>query len=372
MISWAQLTTPPTIDAIFARLITFAKALKLPTFSWGPKNFLRAALGLFAQVLGDQFGTVIADIAKGGFRTTAPGDWLTLIASEFYGIDREPAVFTDGTVTLTNVSTTPQTIAIGDLAFETIGGQIFTNITGGSLAGPGSLPLSWRAEHAGSAYNVGGESVVLLSTPLPGVSISALAGESWITTLGVDEESDADLSTRCGERWDTLGPTPGTTAYAFNAILAGVAVASGQVTRTRVYEATPIPSYVTMYLAGPTGPVSTTVANAVRQWFEDNAKRPQCVGLLIYPANSRVVSLTGTVTVKAAQLAAAQAAISAGLVALEKGTDFGGLVDVNELIALVRTAPGCTRLVLTTPAADVALAPSEVVSFVDALTYVAT
>jgi len=370
VISWAQLTTATTPTAILVRLLAFAKAMKLPTMSWGPKNFLLAAFQIFALVLGEQFGTVIVAIAKSGFRTQALGDWLTLIAKEFYGVDRNPATFTVVSATLANAGASPQTVAAGDLYLEALGGLLYRNTAGGTIAAGGTLTLSWQAEHAGIGYNLGGEALIGLTTPIVGVSVSALPGDGWLVTQGEDEEIDEDLAERCGERWATVGTAGAIEAYRFNALAAAEELGL-DVTRARFYEESPAPGWVTGYLAGPSAPVSVATAAAVRTWFEDNAKRPGCVGLLLYPADGRNVTLTGTVLVKAAQLTAARTAIAEGLLALATATDFGGEIDVEELVALVRTAPGVTRLTLTTPAALITLAPSEVVTFVDALTYTA-
>lgn len=109
------------------------------------------------------------------------------------------------------MSATPYTVAAGQLVAQSTNGLYYRNTTGGTLAAgsvgsPTSLTLAWQAESPGFTYNVGGEAIASLSTPLPGVSISAAPGLAWITTQGTDDESDESLSQRCGDRWDALSP----------------------------------------------------------------------------------------------------------------------------------------------------------------------
>jgi phage-related baseplate assembly protein len=197
------------------------------------------------------------------------------------------------------------------------------------------------------------------------VTVTVDPGLGWIVTQGVDEEPDDALRVRCGEQWSTLGAAGSSDAYAYNC-----KAASSEVTRVRVYEATPVPGWVTCYLAGPAGPVTGTVATAVRTWFEVNGRRPQCVGLIIDPAGTQTIDVTGTVNVKSGLMATAKAAIATAFEEIQAGTDFGGVVDQAEIIAAVRTARGVVHLDISTPAEDVTLAASQLAVLVDGLTYV--
>lgn len=362
MISWASLINAPTAAQSFSSLLALAKLAKFPTTSWGTRAVPRVLLQLFSQAV-EQFGAVIVALAKSGFRTTASGDWLDAVAEGMYGIARDPATFTIVEATAHNGGVSPQTIAAGDL-YLSAGGLLYRNIEGGTVTAGGTLPLAWQAEHAGAAYNLDGEALEGLSTPLVGVTLTAASGTGWLVTQGVDAETDVALATRCGEQWSTLGASGDASAYAYNA-----KQASAEVTRVRVYEETPSPGWVTMYLAGPAGPVSVSTANAVKAWIEAAGRRPMCVGLVSSPAGTGTINVTGTVKVKAGTTAAVRASIAASFLALQASTDFGGLVDQAEIIAAIRTTTGVTHLALSTPAADVTLAASQLAVLVDGLTY---
>lgn len=360
----SALLAQPTLDKVVGWLLNLLGKAGFPTTSWQTTSVPRRLLYAFAGGLID-LGPNVAKIVASGFRTLAKGDWLTLIAADFYGLDRIPATFTTGTISVVVSTATTYTIAAGDLVARSSTGRLYRNTSAGVVPGPGSLAFTWQAESPGSGWNVGGEGITELVTPLSGATLSAASGLTWITVQGRDEESDDDLSLRCGEQWDTLGAAGGPDAYLYNA-----KQASTQVTRARVYENTPSDGHVTLYLAGASGPVTAGVASDVAAWFETNGKRPQCVALHVYPAGTHTITLTGTVKVKIGRTADAKAAIATASTALAIATDFGGLVDLASLIAIVRTAPGVTHVAFTTPVADVALAASELASIVDGLTYV--
>jgi uncharacterized phage protein gp47/JayE len=360
---WSSLITAPTAAQTFSALIGLAKLAKFPTTSWGTRSVPRVLLQLFASSI-ESFGAVIVGIAKSGFRTTALGDWLDAVAEGMYGISRFPATFTVVAATVHNDGVGPQTIMPGDL-YLVAGGLLYRNVGGTFTVGAGaSQELWWQAEHAGASYNLDGEALEGLATPLVGVSLTAAAGIGWIVTQGVDVESDEALATRCGEQWSTLGASGDAEAYAYNAKLA-----SAEVTRVRVYEDTPAPGWVTMYLAGPAGPISVGTANAVKAWIEAAGRRPMCVGLVSEPAGTQTITCTGTVKVKAGTTLAVKARIAEAFLALQAATDFGGTVDYSEVVATVRTTDGVLHLALTAPVADVVLGASQLAVMADALTY---
>jgi uncharacterized phage protein gp47/JayE len=363
MISWSSLISAPTAAQAFSSLIALAKSANFPTTSWGTRAVPRVILELVSRTV-EQFGAIVVQIAKSGFRTTALGDWLDAVAEGVYGISRLPATFTIVTATLHNDGVGVETIAAGDL-WVRAAGLLYRNTVGGTVAPGGTLTLTWKAEQAGSTYNLDGEALEGLSTPLVGFTVTALGGLDWIVTQGVDTESDEALAIRCGEQWSTLGAAGDANAYAYNAKLA-----SPEVTRVRVYEATPSPGWVQMYLAGPAGPVSVPTAVAVRQWFEDNGRRPMCVGLACDPAGTAGISVTGAVKVKAGTTSAVQALIAKAFLSLQAATDFGGTVDYSEVVAVIRMTTGVVHLSLVSPSGDVTLGASELAVLVDGLTYV--
>lgn len=138
----------------------------------------------------------------------------------------------------------------------------------------------------------------------------------------------------------------------------------------QVYEATPSGGHVTAYLAGPSGPVDGSVATAVSTAFESNAKRPLCVTLHISPAVNHAVTLTGTVTVEAARLASAQAALTSALTAYTASLDLGSTVILSKLVQLIMEVQGVLDVSLATPSANVVLGTGEMATFVNSLSWV--
>lgn len=359
--SWTGLISAPTASEAFSRLISLAKAVGFPVTSWATKSVARVILHLVSQA-SEQFGSIVTGLAKSAFRSTAQGQWLDLLAEEVFGISRNLATNAVVTATLHNSGGSPVTVGASDL-YLSAGGLLFRNTVGGTVPAGGSLDLTWRAEHPGTSYNLDSSALEGLVTPLAGITITASSG--WLTTQAVDDETDASLATRCGEQWSTLGASGSAPAYAYNAKLA-----SSEVTRTRVYEHTPSAGWVTLYLAGPAGPVTLTTANTVKAWIETQGRRPMCVGLVVDPAGTHTITVTGTVKVKAGLVPTARAAVAAAFAELQSNTDFGGVVDQAAIIAAVRTARGVVHLALSTPAADVTLAASELAVLVDSLTYI--
>jgi len=377
VINWASIIKAPTASEVFEQMLANAKALKFPTTSWGTKSVPRALMHLFSLVFESFASSTIVDLARSGFRTTAAGAWLTAHAKDFYKLDRVEAVFAVGTATLANASGDSYTYDPGTLfakstALDADGHELlFTNADAVAIGAGGTQTLSWRAEHAGSAYNVGGDTITELATPLPGVSISAAPATAWLTTVGADDEEDEDLSERCGERWDSLnldnaGVAVLDDSYAYHAKSA----APGQVSRVLVLEHTPSDGHVTLVLSGPDGPVPSAVVTAVRAYLE-LGRRAMCVTLHVDSALAHLITLAGTVRVRAGYLAQARDEIRRALDALSAESGGGATIDLANLIRIVRAASGVTHVVLTAPLADVVLSTSEVATFLDTLTYVA-
>lgn len=348
-----------------------------PVASWAPSSVPRVLVEVFAEALADLSSTV-SNIARGGFLSLSENEWLTLVADEFFDVQRKPAVFTQGQALLTDAGAVgPFVILPNQLWAASKSGLRFTNVTGGALPLGGKLRLEWKAESSGAAYNVPAGDIATLLTPLPGVTIAnpplAAAG-TWILAQGVDEERDDALRLRCHEKWSSLGAGGNAPAYAFHA-----KNASPQVTRVKVLEAFPIGGEVTLVLAGPSGPLADpSVIKAVFDYLEDG-RRPQCVKVHVRSAMPRVIVLTGDVFVHATMRDLAIAFVSREVTALQQTLDIGELVPVAELIQRVMDAPGVTNALLVDAitgaplipgVSDIGLAFDEVAVIVDALKWI--
>jgi uncharacterized phage protein gp47/JayE len=340
---------------------TFSVELTVPTFpatSWQVGSAPLTIIEKDAEA-NEHRDALLSDIAGGGFLSTATGDWLTLYAFEVYGLSRLLATATVGTLTLTNSTGSPIAISVGQLWVGTLTGLRFNNTTGGSVPAGGTLSVTVRAEGAGAAYNVSQNGITTLFTSVPGLSVNNPLA-SWITTAGADEESDESLRERCRARWPQLSDAGGTDAVYAAWAKAG---SSGAVTRVLVRRSLTVPGEVEVYLAGPTGPASSAVA-AVQSYL--NARVPYPSTVLVAAAVAQAYTITAEIFAYAGFGAAALAHATRLIQALDAAQPIGSAdvaastIYLTNIIEALSTPVGVRNVVVTLPAADVVLDPTEV------------
>lgn len=349
-----------TTDETLATLVALAAVAGFPAYSWQAGSVPRTFFELEAVSYAD-LTQVIGAIAGGGFVDHAEGPWLTLRAAQGYNLTRQPAVYTQGVITLTDGG------GIGPVSI-TDAGQIVVTVDGTrfrvvdstdyplpqTLPASGSVTVMFEAETAGAAGNIPDGATVELVTSLPGVTAVQLtpSGGTWITQQGADEETDAALRTRCKARWGELGYGATEAAYRYWA-----STASAEVTRVAVKEATG-DGTVAIYVAGSAGPVSGGAITAAQAYVD--ARRPQCVVPTVTNASLVTVALTGVVKVKAAQRTTAQAASSVALSALFAAIPIGGIVYRAPIEKAILDANVGVVNVALDNVAEQTLGPSEV------------
>ncbi len=350
----SDLLAGSTTDETLATLVALAAVAGFPAYAWQAGTVPRTFFELESIAYAD-LTQVIGAIASGGFVDYAEGPWLTLRAAQGYNVQRKAAVYTRGTIRLTDggglgpIDLTSE----GQVIIES-GGLRFRNIGLGTLPLSGTLDVTFEAEAAGSAANLLEGSDFTLVTSLPGVTAAQVtpSGGTWISQQGADEESDPALRARCKARWGELGYGATEAAYRFWA-----STASAEVTRVAVASPDGDGS-VRVYVAGSGGPVSGGALSDVQAYLD--VRRPQCVVPTAYNATRVTVALTGEVKVKAAQKAAAQAASATALGALFAAILIGGVVYRAPLEATILGAsPGVINVVLSN-LPEQALAPNEV------------
>lgn len=290
--SLTDLVTLITKDQAKSTILSLMKGLDFPVTAWQPGNPSFKIIDAFCD-LTKEVRESVQLIAKGGYLDLASGGWLTLLAKGQYFVDRKPAVFAEGKATLSAISGAgPYVITPGQLVASDATGKRFINTTGGTLtAGPSALQLTWKAEQQGAPHNLIPGALSILNTPLAGVSISNpdLGGNTWLTVVGVDEESDADLRARCRLRWATLAIQAPADAYKFWALEASTAV-----TRVYVDDQNPDgPGTFTVYLAGPVGFVAPSFVSAVDAYLQP--KRQIGAILTTASATNSPISLAATI-----------------------------------------------------------------------------
>lgn len=360
--SLADLLETPTAEDVKETVLGILETVGFPTSSWKPTSVPIRLIDAFAEVAAD-VSLAVAAIARGVLLELAEGEWLTLRADDSYQVERQPAVATIGTITLTDGGGGPYVIAAGSLIAVSDTGQRYRNSTGGTLALNGTLDLEFTAEAVGEAYNVAGSTVTELSTPLAGVTISAAS--DWITTAGSDGESDDRLRERCRTKWATLATGSPAAAY-----VSWILDAAPNITKVSVRDDNPYgEASVQVTCATATGPAS--VADVALAQAAVDAKRPIGSYVEAVSAATLTITVTGTVYVRAAQSMAAQAATVAAFAELTEVLEIGETVYYTRIIDTIHATSGVRNVVLSAPTADTSLTPTQVAVFDLDLTWVA-
>jgi hypothetical protein len=270
------MTTEPTMDAllpaksedsVFGELIGYLNGFGFPKTSWHSGGRAYTRIRATAKGTSNLFGA-ITKIAKGGYLGLSSRGWLTLLAREWFSVEREDARFAQGTVRL-NVAagSGPYTVQPKDAGiYEAMNRLRYFPTSAVALnlpAGPSSTPLPYIAESPGAAYNVPLGIGTGFITPLEGVTATftdTLSTGTWLTTVGKDEESDAALISRCIAKWNTLGVLTPTDAYLR---IAQETLGIG-IKPNKIVVVPGANGAVTIYLASNAGPLPTVDRDLIR------------------------------------------------------------------------------------------------------------
>lgn len=219
MLSLAQLVTPVTEDEALETALGILTDLGFNATTWQTGAAQLTVLRLICRLY-SRWTTTLTAITNGGFTTLASTNFLRLLALHFYDIEYIQAQPTIGQITLTSSAAAPvYTFAAGDIIIADVEsgeeGNSFTNTEGGTLNPGSSLSLEFQADVAGTDGNLAPDADLFLWTSFVGVTATnpALIPDSntWITTPGTADESDARLLDRCIAKWArlTYGNTEG-------------------------------------------------------------------------------------------------------------------------------------------------------------------
>lgn len=355
MTTFSELQTEVTASEYLTQLLATLSAAGFPVTAWQSGNAGRTLAQADAAALAD-LRAVIAEIANGGYLDEAEGEWLTLLAAGVFDLDRRPAEYTTGDVTLTcSASAGPYNVTAGALTVSD-GERRWTSTNTTTVVVPsgGSVSITVRAESPGTEYNTAWVDIDTIVTPaLAGVT----ASPGSIATNGAPEETDAALRARCRTRWATLGRGANTDAYEYWALNGHDY--EGQVTRVAVYPGAG-DGTVTVYLADADGPVSGGVVGVVQDWLELNLPATDEITVASASAGTIIVAITATVP-SAYNTTAVRAAAAAAVAAYINGLAIGAEVDMERIsAAILAAAPQIIDLDLTAPINDIPLAGYEV------------
>lgn len=337
--------------------------VSLPVLAWQRGSVPRSLLESEADPL-SELSSLVAMIAAGGLVETASGDWLTLLAKQVYGLDRNPATATIGVIRLSNSGSSAKSFGAGTLWVSDPYGHRYTNLADGTLpSGPSSIDVLFQAENPGQAYNVAHSTITQMVTPLPAVTCTNPV--DWLVSSsavpGSDAENDPLLRQRCRDRWSSIGVGATAATYRFWARTASPVVKTVAVIRDLVNTA-----QVDVYIAGASGSaLSPTIVATVDAYIR--ARMPLTSGLLVASATAHPFTVSGTVWVSSSKAATAQAAIAAALQAYINNAPIGGytgstanIISMEKIIGLIAGQDGVVDATITSPLADITLAPTEV------------
>lgn len=365
MATLEELITPITAEEMDQQLIALAQANDLPTTSWSTGSTARELLRIMASAISDSYYSV-AQIANGVIIELSSGEWLTRLAKSIYDEERGAAVRTVGQVLLTDNGGGPHTVTAGVFVVSTAGRALqYRATTGGTLALNGTLTIDVSAVGTGAIYNVPNLSIVELVTAAPTVTVSnpeiGVTG-TWITTLGLDIESDSELRHRLPLKWATLSEGSPEAAYE------SWALEVDGVTRARVDASNPDgPGSNRLYIdnAG-----SVAAVQAVLDARVPSGTLSTCVAAAV-----QNITVPAVITVKRAQHDSAAAEHISVLTALASEIQIGGKVIKSEIIERLMATSGVVDVMIGTgwaaipPSENIQLAGNSIAQFTASFLY---
>lgn len=316
------------VDTIFAVTSNWALVITeqcakvgVPVTEWiSDLNDGRTIVEVVGQVIG-QLEAAFYKILLGFFLEEATGAYLTAFARGFFQIERLGADTTEGMVVFTNSTLIERTIEVDAMIVGTPGAgnssKTYRAITGGTLkpfdpktGTPGTLVIKVRATGTGEEFNVANLAITDIKTPMAGVTVSNVAGPSgtWITNAGRRDEDDGSVSPplglkgRCLAKWGIKGAGATADAYRFWAQAPINGGNTSPVTRAEPasdYDpdaGTFRPNAVTVWLAGPAGPLVAADVASVADNFEHPLQRyPLGTKLFVRSSAAVNVDIAGVV-----------------------------------------------------------------------------
>jgi uncharacterized phage protein gp47/JayE len=317
------------------------------------------------------FAEIGKQIAEMCFNDLARGAALEAYSIARFGNTPKPGTKAKHTVTLRNAGSTPHTITVGQLLFATKQGVQFRNITAGTVAsGGGTLAVTFEAVKKGSSGNVAANAISVQVTPLAGVALT-----SALLSSGEDPELDSALRLRNSTKWARL-----TVELVRDSYINLALEASANIRRAEVDDTNPRGAgTIDVYIAGASSTSGPSDIEDAQNLFATRAfqtetypadatgapTNPDPTRVLVKAAAGVSVNVSGTVyygsTFNAATVRSNVEAAIAAFIALTPIGGYpypspGGLLPKNNLERAILAVQGVRTVVLTDPAADVALA----------------
>lgn len=366
-----ELVKPATRAEVQASIYDALAIVGVNTTGWKSGAVVRTMIVATSMVL-SALSELQAKVTRSGFLELSEGKWLTMVAHYVYDIDRFDATFATGEITLSNSGGGVYLFDPDDLIFaHETSGATYRNTAPVSIAALGTAHVAIAATVAGTGSDAGIGQINKMVTTVLNVTCSNAASLS-----GSDQETDASVRERCKEQLGALSPMGPWDAY-------GSAVRNAThpdgtslgITRIRIVK----DGYgtVSTYVANANGAVDgvvgdlTTDLGIADEAIQQNAA-PLAVNALTYSAINHPIAVTyevwmyNTSSLSDAELREAIAkAIDSFFVAQPIGgnvigSDAGKIFVDGLRAAITDSVSEVFHTVVTVPAADVVMSPSDV------------
>lgn len=369
--TYVESTTVDSIATIEARSLTSLSAAGCDTAGL---SALSAERGLVALAAASEAKAqeIRAIIARSVSIDDIDGPWLDVVCKGRYEEDRIAATKTVGRPTVTaSTGGGTQVLVAGQLRADAGGGLFFTNVQGATIAAGASANIDFACDTAGSVGNVANGAIAGFQRAPAGLTIINAPG--WRTFTGRDAETNSAYRARSKAKWSSLAT--GWTRRTFDYLIPTLATS---ITKWLVRDDNPNgPGTVEIIAASGSSPASSPeLAALLAALGAPGVKRLGSGALTAIGATTLTITVTGTLYgdgTNANLLAKAKQALDdlalvfpmgdlTGLAldtSLVAGVIYGGAYPAYGLIGF----PGASGLTLTLPAADVALAVGDNISF---------
>lgn len=357
LIAATTLFVAQTAEALLQSGLELAAVLGLPVTTWRTGDPTRSLYVYLARALAET-EQVMASYAQSGFLSTATGDWLRLHAVEVYGVTPAAATYATPSVVVTNTGGGYYPLTPGSFSCRSsFTGKIYTNTASVTFSTVGQTEtIALAASEPGSASSVGVNQVDSVASGQLGLVIV-----SSTEAVGTDAATDEAVREQCRASLGALSPSGPRDAYEY-VVRDSTLTGTTEITRATTVDTDVADGSATVYVAGPSGVVSSPALAlaqaAVEYWAEP-------IGFQITVANGAALPIAYSATVHAENLPPGwQAAVQAKLAAFFAAAPIGGVVALSEHIAIARNELvrlGATGLSYhaVNPAADLTLAANQ-------------
>lgn len=359
MLSYTDLTTTMTRDEVLAALLVDLGELGFTVTSWQSGDPVYTLLKAFSELY-SRSTEHIATVAQARHVATAVGEFLTRASESDFDNTRQKAIAAERTISFTTAAgESSETVAIGEMvvAYADDMSLTYRNTAAFTLTAGATVTTTCRCDIAGKIGNTPGigEITEMIST-YPGVTCVDIAK----VTVGLDEESDADLLARNLAKWPSLS-VENTNAAIEGIIKTGVAgIKDVKVDDSNPRGAGTVDIYCAGALARCTSSEALAARDLIRPRFFNSTDRIRVLQSLEETLSIEAEVLCETAVGATTTKANVEAAIAALLTALPIGgrTYSGGssnVLTLDDIYQAIRSATGVVQVTLTTPTDDVSI-----------------